>query len=200
MFTGIIESIGKVIAIEKSGSNITFTINSPISSSLKVDQSVAHNGVCLTVIAVIDNQHQVTAIDETLQKTNMKFLQIGSEINLERCLKLGERLDGHMVQGHVDQTAKCIQRTEENGSWIFSFEYDATQNNITVEKGSICINGVSLTVIHSQRNSFSVAIIPYTYEHTVFHLIKVGDEVNLEFDILGKYITRWMELHQNATS
>ncbi len=200
MFTGIIESLGKVIAIEKSGSNITFTINSPISSSLKVDQSVAHNGVCLTVIAVDDNQHQVTAIDETLQKTNMKFLQIGSEINLERCLKLGERLDGHMVQGHVDQTAKCIQRTEENGSWIFSFEYDATQNNITVEKGSICINGVSLTVIHSQRNSFSVAIIPYTYEHTIFHLIKVGDEVNLEFDILGKYITRWMELNQNATS
>ena len=200
MFTGIIESLGKVIAIEKSGSNITFTINSPISSSLKVDQSVAHNGVCLTVIAVDDNQHQVTAIDETLQKTNMKFLQIGSEINLERCLKLGERLDGHMVQGHVDQTAKCIQRKEENGSWIFSFEYDATQNNITVEKGSICINGVSLTVIHSQRNSFSVAIIPYTYEHTVFHLINMGDEVNLEFDILGKYITRWMELNQNATS
>lgn len=200
MFTGIIESLGKVIAIEKSGSNITFTINSPISNSLKVDQSVAHNGVCLTVIAMNDNQHQVTAIDETLQKTNMKFLQIGSEINLERCLKLGERLDGHMVQGHVDQTAKCIQRTEENGSWIFSFEYDATQNNITVEKGSICINGVSLTVIHSQRNSFSVAIIPYTYEHTVFHLIKVGDEVNLEFDILGKYITRWMELNQNPSS
>ncbi len=200
MFTGIIESLGKVIAIEKSGSNITYTINSRISDSLKVDQSVAHNGVCLTVIAVDDNQHQVTAIDETLQKTNMKFLQIGSEINLERCLKLGERLDGHMVQGHVDQTAKCIQRKEENGSWIFSFEYDATQNNITVEKGSICINGVSLTVIHSQRNSFSVAIIPYTYEHTVFHLINMGDEVNLEFDILGKYITRWMELNQNATS
>lgn len=200
MFTGIIESLGKVIAIEKSGSNITFTINSPISSSLKVDQSVAHNGVCLTVIAVNDNQHQVTAIDETLQKTNMKFLQIGSEINLERCLKLGERLDGHMVQGHVDQTAKCTQRKEENGSWIFSFEYDASLNNITVEKGSICINGVSLTVIHSQRNSFSVAIIPYTYEHTIFHLIKVGDEVNLEFDILGKYITRWMELNQNPSS
>ncbi len=194
MFTGIIENIGIVTALDKAGSNITFSIQSPISSELKVDQSVAHNGVCLTIIGVEGNTHQVTAIDETLQKSNLKFFKIGDEVNLERCLKLNDRLDGHMVQGHVDQTAKCTERRTEEGSWIFTFEYSSENKNITVEKGSICVNGVSLTVINSQKNSFSVAIIPYTFEHTVFHQIFIGDEVNLEFDILGKYITRWMEL------
>lgn len=194
MFTGIIENIGIVTALDKAGSNITFSIQSPISSELKVDQSVAHNGVCLTIIGVEGDTHQVTAIDETLQKSNLKFLKIGDEVNLERCLKLNDRLDGHMVQGHVDQTAKCTERRTEEGSWIFTFEYSSENKNITVEKGSICVNGVSLTVINSQKNSFSVAIIPYTFEHTVFHQIFIGDEVNLEFDILGKYITRWMEL------
>ncbi|MCX6190017.1 MAG: riboflavin synthase [Bacteroidetes bacterium] len=194
MFTGIIENIGIVTALDKAGSNITFSIQSPISSELKVDQSVAHNGVCLTIIGVEGNTHQVTAIDETLQKSNLKFFKIGDEVNLERCLKLNDRLDGHMVQGHVDQTAKCTERRTEGGSWIFTFEYSSENKNITVEKGSICVNGVSLTVINSQKNSFSVAIIPYTFEHTVFHQIFIGDEVNLEFDILGKYITRWMEL------
>ncbi len=194
MFTGIIENIGIVTALDKAGSNITFSIQSPISSELKVDQSVAHNGVCLTIIGVEGNTHQVTAIDETLQKSNLKFFKIGDEVNLERCLKLNDRLDGHMVQGHVDQTAKCTERRTEEGSWIFTFEYSSENKNITVEKGSICVNGVSLTVINSQKNAFSVAIIPYTFEHTVFHQIFIGDEVNLEFDILGKYITRWMEL------
>lgn len=194
MFTGIIETIGKITGIEQMGSNLTFSIESSISHELKIDQSVSHNGACLTVVVVDGNIHKVTAIDETLQKTNLKNLKVGDELNLERCLKLGDRLDGHMVQGHVDQTAKCISKTETNGSWIFTFEYDASTNNITVEKGSICVNGVSLTVVNSLRNSFSVAIIPYTYEHTTFNSIQIGHEVNLEFDILGKYIARWMEL------
>ncbi len=198
MFTGIIENIGRITALEKVGTNITFSIQSPISPELKVDQSVAHNGVCLTVVDVDGDTHKVTAIDETLQKSNLKYIKIGDEVNLERCLKLGDRLDGHMVQGHVDQTARCIERLEENGSWVFTFEYSAANRNITVEKGSIGINGVSLTVINSKINSFSVAIIPYTFEHTIFHHLSVGEEVNLEFDIVGKYIARWMEFKNDS--
>jgi riboflavin synthase len=194
MFTGIIENIGKITAIEKQDANITFSVQSSLSHELKIDQSVAHNGVCLTVVDVQGDVHKVTAIHETLQKSNFKNLSIGDELNLERCLKLDGRLDGHMVQGHVDQTAICTRRINQEGSWLFTFEYDSSINNITVEKGSICINGVSLTVVDSQRNSFSVAIIPYTFEHTVFKNIKIGDEVNIEFDVLGKYVARWMEL------
>ena len=194
MFTGIIESIGTVTAMEMQGSNITFTIQSPLSKELKVDQSVSHNGVCLTVIDVMKDTHKVTAIDETLQNTNLRRLKIGDELNLERCLKLGDRLDGHMVQGHVDLTAKCFGIKEEDGSWLFTFMYKPGSKNMTVEKGSITVNGVSLTVINSKRHAFSVAIIPYTFEHTVFKNLVKNDEVNVEFDILGKYITRWMEL------
>ncbi len=194
MFTGIIETIGIIIAIEKQQRNYIFSVQSSISHELKIDQSVSHNGVCLTVIEVQDNNHKVTAIDETLQKSNFKNLKVGDELNLERCLKLGDRLDGHMVQGHVDQTAICTERSEQEGSWVYTFKYDPSKNNITVEKGSVSVNGVSLTVINSKKDSFAVAIIPYTFEHTVFKDISVGHEVNLEFDILGKYITRWMEL------
>jgi len=194
MFTGIIEATGKVIGIEKIGGNLTFSIASSISNELKIDQSVSHNGACLTVVEINGSIHKVTAIDETLQKTNLKHLKVDDKINLERCLKLGDRLDGHMVQGHVDQTGKCTSIVEANGSWVFTFEYDGSSKNITVEKGSICVNGVSLTVVNSLSHSFSVAIIPYTYDHTIFNSIKIGDEVNIEFDILGKYITRWMEM------
>ncbi len=194
MFTGIIEALGMLKALEKTGSNLCLTISSPISHELNVDQSVAHNGICLTVTAVNENTHVVTAIDETLQKTNLVNVKIGDTINLERSMKLGDRIDGHMVQGHVDQTATCISKEEKEGSWIFTFHYDVIKNNITVEKGSICVNGVSLTVLNSKKQQFSVAIIPYTFENTTFSTLMVGDLVNLEFDILGKYITRWMEL------
>ena len=189
MFTGIIESLGKVVAIEKEKKNIHFTIESPISKDLKVDQSVAHNGVCLTVTEKTKSYHKVTAIDETILKTNFNDLKVGSSVNLERCLKMGARLDGHMVQGHVDQTAICIKAKEDQGSYIYTFQYKDS-DNITVEKGSICVNGVSLTVIDSKDNVFSVAIIPYTFEHTNLHTVKVGTIVNLEFDILGKYISK----------
>ncbi len=192
MFTGIIENIGGIIAVIEEKSNIHITIKSTISNQLKIDQSVAHNGVCLTVVNVHknDSSYTVTAIDETLAKTNFKSLKVGHSINLERAMKLGDRLDGHIVQGHVDQIGKCIDIKNENGSWFFTFEYDSSTQNITIEKGSITINGVSLTVVNSLRNQFSVAIIPYTYNHTNFCDLKVNDTVNLEFDVIGKYVAK----------
>lgn len=193
MFTGIIEAMGELKKIDHEGSNVHLTIDSPITSELKIDQSVAHNGVCLTVVSIEASEYTVTAIDETLQKTNLGSLKTGDFINLERAMKLGARLDGHIVQGHVDQTAICTEAKEHDGSWTFTFEYDPSLSNITIEKGSITVNGVSLTVVNSQVNSFSVAIIPYTYEHTGFKQIKLGDTVNLEFDVIGKYVAR---LHQ----
>ena len=193
MFTRIIESLGTVKNIIKEGDNIHVTIESNFTNELKIDQSIAHNGVCLTIVKINDNEYTVTAIKETLEKSNFKNLKIGDLINLERAMVLGARLDGHIVQGHVDQTATCTSITEENGSWFFSFEYDDSLNNITIEKGSITINGTSLTVVNSKKNSFSVAIIPYTYENTNFHTFKIGTEVNLEFDVIGKYVARILE-------
>jgi riboflavin synthase len=190
MFTGIIEGIGKIIAIESDKENRNITVESEISSKLKIDQSLAHNGVCLTVVAQKDNTHTVTAIKETIDKSNFEQLKVSDKINLERAMKLNARLDGHIVQGHVDQTAKCTAIKEEEGSWVFTFEYDQDLNNITIEKGSITVNGVSLTVVNSKSNIFSVAIIPYTYENTNFHKIKLNDKVNLEFDVIGKYVAR----------
>ncbi|MFL5764664.1 MAG: riboflavin synthase [Bacteroidia bacterium] len=193
MFSGIIEASGKVVALQKEQSNLHITLSSPFTSELKIDQSIAHNGVCLTVVKISGNDYIVTAIDETLKKSNLGQLREGDAVNLERCMKLGDRLDGHIVQGHVDQTAICRSVKELNGSWIFTFQYDASKGNVTVEKGSVCVNGVSLTVVDSKDDSFSVCIIPYTYEHTNFHSIGIGSIVNLEFDILGKYIARLMK-------
>lgn len=190
MFTGIIEEIGEVISLVKENSNLHISVKSTITSELKIDQSVAHNGVCLTVIDINKDIYTVTAIDETLVKTNLTQLQVGSKINLERAMKLGDRLDGHLVQGHVDQTAKCIAINKNNGSWEFTFQYDSKLDNITIEKGSITVNGVSLTVVNSKSDRFSVAIIPYTYENTNFNQLKTKDNVNLEFDVIGKYVTR----------
>ncbi|MCK5440353.1 MAG: riboflavin synthase [Maribacter sp.] len=194
MFTGIIESLGKVHQLDQEGGNLHISINSAITPALKIDQSVAHNGVCLTVVSISGDTYTVTAIEETLQKTNLGELQIGAKINLERAMVLGSRLDGHIVQGHVDQTGKCISVAEKDGSWFFTFEYDTAPNNVTIEKGSITIDGVSLTVVDSGKNTFSVAIIPYTYEHTRFNTYKVGNTVNLEFDVIGKYVARLMHL------
>lgn len=196
MFTGIIESLGTVTKLEKDKDNLHISIESNITDELKIDQSVAHNGVCLTVINIENNVYTVTAIQETLDKTNLNTLNIGDVVNLERAMKLGDRLDGHIVQGHVDQSAICTNIESANGSWFFSFEYDPSQSNITIEKGSITINGTSLTVVNSGKNTFSVAIIPYTYEHTNFKNFKKGTEVNLEFDVLGKYVAKLMELQQ----
>jgi riboflavin synthase len=190
MFTGIIESVGTLSRIVEEGTNKHFLFESEISAELKVDQSVAHNGVCLTVTKIGDNQHWVTAIDETLQKSNLGTLQPGDAVNLERCMLANGRFDGHIVQGHVDQVGVCKSVQEVGGSWLFDFEYDSKLGNVTVEKGSISINGVSLTCFNSAKNSFRVAIIPYTFEHTSFHQLKTGHLVNLEFDILGKYIKR----------
>jgi len=192
MFTGIIETLGKVAELRKDGGNLHITVESAIAAELKIDQSVAHNGVCLTVIALADGRHTVTAIEETLNKTNIGHLKTGDLINLERCMQMNARLDGHIVQGHVDQTATCTAFTEMNGSWEYTFEYDAAIGNITVEKGSICVNGISLTVVNSYANSFSVAIIPYTFEHTNLQQVRKGSVVNLEFDIIGKYVARLM--------
>jgi riboflavin synthase len=192
MFTGIIETLGEVKNIVQEETNIHFTIQSALSHELKIDQSVAHNGVCLTVVALNENMHTVTAIQETLNKTALGNLKIGSKVNIERCMQMNARLDGHIVQGHVDQTATCILVNELNGSWEYRFNYDATLGNVTVEKGSICVNGISLTVVNSTKNEFSVFIIPYTFEHTNLHEVKVGDTVNLEFDIIGKYVARLM--------
>lgn len=200
MFTGIVENLGEIIEIIPQATNLTFRVKSAISSELKIDQSVSHNGVCLTVVEVTNDTHCVTAIDETLKKSNLGSLAIGSLVNLERCMPANGRFDGHIVQGHVDQTGICTRRRDQQGSWLFDFEYNADSENITVEKGSICLNGVSLTVFNSTRNAFSVAIIPYTYEHTTFKQLQVGDTVNLEFDIVGKYIRRMLELGQLSIS
>lgn len=195
MFTGIIEASGSVKSIVKKGSNFIFTIESSISHELKIDQSVSHNGVCLTVTAVNENQHEVVAIAETLSKTSLGTLQVDSLINLERCMVANGRFDGHIVQGHVDQIGKCIGVQELDGSWLYDFTYDPALGNITVEKGSICINGVSLTCFNSKNNSFRVAIIPYTFEHTNFKELKVDSIVNLEFDIIGKYLMKIASLN-----
>jgi len=192
MFTGIIETLGEVENIVKEGTNVHFTVKSAICAELKIDQSVAHNGVCLTVVALNENSHTVTAIEETLNKTSLGNLKIGSKVNLERCMQMNARLDGHIVQGHVDQTAICILVNELDGSWEYRFKYNSNLGNVTVEKGSICVNGISLTVVNSQADEFSVFIIPYTFEHTNLHEVKVGDTVNLEFDIIGKYVARLM--------
>ena len=193
MFSGIVEQAGEVTDLRKEQSNLHITIKPSFIKELKIDQSIAHNGTCLTVVNLKEDEYTVTAIDETLKKTNLGLLKIGDKVNLERCMKLGDRLDGHIVQGHVDQTAVCTNVEETDGSWMFTFEYDASQNNITVEKGSVCVNGVSLTVVNSQRTSFSVCIIPHTFENTNFKYFRKGTVVNLEFDILGKYISKLME-------
>lgn len=190
MFTGIIECLGKLVEIKQDQSNVHLTIKSEISNTLKVDQSVAHNGVCLTVVELDKDTHTVTAIDETMKKTNFQNLFLGNLLNLERCTKIGDRLDGHLVQGHVDGTATCIKVEEKQGSWIFHFSGDENVIKLVVEKGSICINGVSLTVVDVVEKDFSVAIIPYTYRNTNFHKLKIGSLVNIEFDILGKYISK----------
>lgn len=187
MFTGIIESISTVVSLKNEGNNLNISCKSEITNELKIDQSLSHNGVCLTVVKIEDDMYTVTAIKETLEKSNLGGLKIGDKVNLERSMKLGDRLDGHIVQGHVDQKAKCINIVEENGSWMFTFEYKPS-DNITVEKGSVCVNGASLTVVNSKDYSFSVAIIPYTYNNTNFHTFEVGTIVNVEFDIIGKYI------------
>jgi len=192
MFTGIIETLGVITAINTENTNIHFTIASAISHELKIDQSVAHNGVCLTVVALNNDTHTVTAIDETLRKTSLGNLKVGSKVNLERCMQMNARLDGHIVQGHVDQTAVCVKREELDGSWEYRFKYEASSGNVTVEKGSACVNGISLTVVNSAADEFSVFIIPYTFEHTNLQEVQVGDTVNLEFDIIGKYVARLM--------
>ena len=190
MFTGIIETLGTVIKTDKKGTNKNFCIESDISSDLKVDQSISHNGVCLTVTKVRGGKHWVTAIDESLQKSNLASLKIGDLVNLERCMIANGRFDGHIVQGHVDQTGICKSIKEAGGSWLFDFEYDSSLGNVMVEKGSICINGASLTCFNAKSNVFTVAIIPYTFEHTNFNQLKPGNTVNLEFDIIGKYVKR----------
>ncbi|QJW88831.1 riboflavin synthase [Spirosoma taeanense] len=198
MFTGIVETTGLVAGIESEGTNLTFRIESSLAAELKIDQSVSHNGVCLTVTSVADGSYTVTAVDETLKKTNLGRVQVGDRVNLERCMPANGRFDGHIVQGHVDQTGICTQVQDMNGSWLFDFQYDPADGNsdsagnVTVEKGSICINGVSLTVFNSRDDSFRVTIIPYTYEHTSFRDLKPGDVVNLEFDIVGKYIKKML--------
>lgn len=196
MFTGIIETLGKVAALEKEGGNLHISVQTPLAEALKIDQSVAHNGVCLTVVAIAGDRYTVTAISETLQRTNLGRLTVGSLVNLERAMVLGDRLDGHLVQGHVDQTGHCISIEEKDGSWIFGFEYDPALSNITIPKGSVTIDGTSLTVVDSKPAGFSVAIIPYTYEHSCFHTYKPGTLVNLEFDMIGKYVARLLELHK----
>ncbi len=196
MFTGIIEALGKVENIIEEGTNFHFTISSPISSELKVDQSVAHNGVCLTVTELTDKTHTVTAILETMNKTNLKDLKVGHVVNLERAMRMNARLDGHIVQGHVDMTGTCVKKEEADGSWFFTFKYSPSEKYILVDKGSICVNGVSLTVVDPIDDLFTVAIIPFTYEHTCFKDIEPGSGINLEFDIIGKYISRYAELYQ----
>lgn len=194
MFTGIIEELGIVTSLQTNKENLDITIQANFTSELKIDQSIAHNGVCLTVVSINEDMYTVTAIKETLDKTNLNTLAVGTIVNLERGMKLGDRLDGHIVQGHVDQTATCKAITEADGSWYFTFDYDPSLNNITIEKGSVTVNGVSLTVVNSKKNEFSVAIIPYTYEHTNFNTFKIESVVNLEFDVIGKYVKRITEL------
>jgi riboflavin synthase len=196
MFTGIIETLGTLTQKVKENDNLHLTVASSITNELKIDQSVAHNGICLTVVAINNNEYTVTAIKETIDKTNLGDWEVGDTLNIERAMKLGDRLDGHLVQGHVDQIAVCTAIEEANGSWYFTFEYDPSLENITIEKGSITINGTSLTVVNSKLNSFSVAIIPYTYENTNFNSFKVGTKVNLEFDVVGKYVKRIHDLRK----
>ena len=190
MFTGIIETLGTIQEIKKDKDNIHITIASSLTDKLQIDQSVAHNGICMTVVAIDKDLYTVTVIGETIKKTNISYWQTGDIVNLERAMKLGDRLDGHIVQGHVDQIGNCIVAKETNGSWYYTFEYDAALENITIEKGSITVNGVSLTVVDSGKNNFSVAIIPYTFEHTNFNSFKEGTKVNLEFDVIGKYVSK----------
>ena len=190
MFTGIIEELGEVTELVQDKDNLHITVKSALSKELKIDQSLAHNGVCLTVVKLGDNTHTITAIKETIDKSNIGELRIGTKVNLERAMQLGARLDGHIVQGHVDQTAVCTEVKELEGSWLYTFSYDNSYNNLTIEKGSITVNGVSLTVVDSKKESFSVAIIPYTYENTNFHQFKVNDTINLEFDVIGKYVAK----------
>ena len=190
MFTGIIEAFGKIVNLKKDQENLHLRLDSPLTRELKIDQSLAHNGVCLTVVDTLGDQYTVTAIQETLEKTNLGKLKIGDLVNLERAMMMNSRLDGHIVQGHVDQTAKCISIKTLDGSWNYTFRYNKNSDNVTIEKGSITVNGVSLTVVNSKENEFSVAIIPYTYENTNFKKIEVGHNVNLEFDMIGKYITK----------
>lgn len=190
MFTGIVEQIGTIVSIEKELENVHFTVESSITDELKIDQSVAHNGCCLTVVSITANHYVVTAIAETIHKTNLGHWNVGDKINLERCMQMNGRLDGHIVQGHVDTTAQCIKIEDQKGSWKFTFRYEQHPEHITVEKGSITINGTSLTVVDSLATEFSVCIIPYTFEFTNFHTLKVGDAVNLEFDIIGKYVAK----------
>lgn len=196
MFTGIVETLGIISDIKKDQENIHLTIQTNITNELKIDQSVAHNGVCLTVVNLFDDKYVVTAIKETIDKTTLGSWQIGDKVNIERAMKLGDRLDGHIVQGHVDQTAICTNIEDKEGSWEYTFDYDSSLNNITIEKGSITVNGTSLTVVNSKKDSFSVAIIPYTYENTIFHTFEIGTKVNLEFDVVGKYIARMYELQK----
>jgi riboflavin synthase len=194
MFTGIIEHLAQVKQLKREGGNLHITFTSPVTHELKIDQSVAHNGVCLTVVQIEDNAYRVTAIAETLQRTNLSQLAVGDMVNLERCMAANGRFDGHIVQGHVDLTAICHEVKETDGSWYFSFTYTpAEQHHVTVEKGSVCINGVSLTVVESKEGFFSVAIIPYTFEHTNFKQLKAGDAVNIEFDVIGKYVARMLQ-------
>lgn len=193
MFSGIVEEPATVVALEKDKENLHITLKCSFTDTLKIDQSISHNGVCLTVVKKSGDNYTVTAIKETLDKTNLGFLKVGDKVNLERSMKIDSLLDGHLVQGHVDQTAVCTNIEEADGSWYFTFEYDPSKGNITVEKGSISVNGVSLTVVNSKEKTFQVAIIPYTYEHTNFHQFKVGTVVNLEFDIVGKYITKMLK-------
>jgi riboflavin synthase len=194
MFTGIIETLGVVKNVVKEQENVHLTIKSDITKELKIDQSVAHNGVCLTVVDIDNDEYTVTAIKETLDKTNIKALQPETIVNLERAMKLGDRLDGHIVQGHVDETGVCTDMKDENGSTVCTFKYTSSKNNITIEKGSITINGISLTVVNSKKDEFSVAIIPYTWEHTNFKTLQINDVVNLEFDVIGKYVARLTNL------
>ena len=193
MFTGIIESFGTITQITQDGTNFHFDLESSLAKELKIDQSLAHDGVCLTVVKTTSDSYRVTAIDETIQKTNLSGWKVGKKVNLERCMPANGRFDGHIVQGHVDQVGIVQRITDQNGSWVFDFEYDGNTGNVTVEKGSITINGTSLTCFNSGPGKFSVAIIPYTYEHTNFHQLQVGDKVNLEFDIVGKYIARMIK-------
>lgn len=195
MFSGIVESTGKVVALDHEGGNLHITLECSFANELKIDQSMSHNGVCLTVVKIKDSTYTVTAIQETLIKSNLGLLKVGDKVNLERSMRPDSLLDGHIVQGHVDQTAVCTEVKEADGSWYYTFQYDTSIGNITVEKGSISVNGVSLTVVNSQDNSFQVAIIPYTYDLTNFHQIKAGTVVNLEFDIIGKYITKLMKMY-----
>lgn len=194
MFTGIIETLGKVVKIEQELGNIHFYIQSSLSNALKIDQSVSHNGVCLTVVGIENDIHKVTAIEETLIKSNLGSLALGDTINIERCTVANGRFDGHIVQGHVDQVATCVGKEDQNGSWLFTFAYEPTLSNITVEKGSICVNGISLTVVNSQDQQFSVAIIPFTLEHTNLGQVEIGDTINIEFDIIGKYVSKIMAM------